>query len=64
MSGFARWLRKGQNMLCALTMATLLAACGQKGPLYLPGENRSATQPPSTAWYCASTPEQPHCGGS
>ncbi|MGC1953176.1 MAG: lipoprotein [Gammaproteobacteria bacterium] len=51
-------------MLCLLTIATLLAACGQKGPLYLPGENRSAAQPPSTAWYCASTPEQPHCGGS
>jgi predicted small lipoprotein YifL len=37
---------------CALTLAFLLAACGQRGPLYLPDET---AQPPVAA--AASLPE-------
>jgi uncharacterized membrane protein/predicted small lipoprotein YifL len=38
-----------RNVLAILIAASLLAACGQRGALYLPGEQREKVDPPAPA---------------
>ncbi|RTL33965.1 MAG: hypothetical protein EKK47_00780 [Burkholderiales bacterium] len=43
-----RWLARACALAC-LSACALLSACGQKGPLYLPGPAQSASDPSSSS---------------
>jgi len=49
---------KQQHIVGAAIALVLLAACGQKGPLYLPDKNGSVVKHPVTASPDASRPPE------
>ena len=53
-----RYSKTGPRLLACLSMVTMLAACGYKGPLYMPpppAPDESLTTPPPSATLPADT---------